>query len=1144
MEVCYLYFKSDLMKHLLFILFFSSFVLGQNLQKPSAVEIQTLPAWAQLMYSEHPSMLEVERLYNLYYSEHPFQMNYHTQYFTRWKRKYGNYVDQNGFIVLPTTEQQKKIDQQYLKKQKKVKSSNWSVVGPITNYQTQGEGSGQANVYSIDQCLASPNVLYCGTEPGEVYKSVNGGDNWTCVSMNEDFGSGVTAVEVDPTQADIVFAGGNKGIFRSLNGGTSWTNVYPSSNLGVNEILVHSSNNQLVFACTDNGFFKSVDGGATWTIVFNQKTYDIKENVTTPTTLYLLKNNPSLGICEFYLSMDAGNNWVLQTQGWYSSSDPARNDGGARLAVSPANPQRIYAYLIGESKTDDFGYIGVFRSDDGGNSWTLPNGPTGGPYDSNHINLAIGSSTWTYHQGFYNCAIMASMTNADEILVGGLNLYRSTDGGATFQSVAGYVGGPVNMHVDMQDFRNFDGVTWITNDGGIYKSTDFFNSDPLFKMSGVNGSEYWGFGSGWNEDVLVGGLYHNGNLAHYENYGEGNFLELGGGEASTGYVNPGANRKTYFSDIGGKEIPVNLNDPILNVPFGLTPNESYYAAESSELVFHPNCYSIAYMGKDNNLWKTTDGGATFNLLFSFGTATSDQIKYIEIASNNPQIMYLNQQPSSGSVGKLWKSSNGGLNWNSVTLPSGNSRRMLLTINPLDDKQLWIAFPDGNNGQKVYKTNNGGQTWENWTSSALNDESIQSLIHIAGTNGGVYVATNRAVYYRNNTSVFQIDNSGLPLFTNGNILHPFYRDGKIRLATYGKGIWQSSLNEQPSRPIARAMVDKMQQTVICEIDSFYFEDYSFLNHLNATWNWTFPTGSPATSTVRNPTIYFGQAGTHLAILKITDANGNTDSDTIQVSVQFFTLPTAIMETFEQTFPPVGWSIENPNNDGQWQQNQSTGGYGNSSKSAFFDNFNTYGIGSTDDLILNINPTEIAQDPNLTFDVAYARWGTANSDTLEILASTDCGQHYQSLYLKGGLTLSTGADTQDAFLPSSSQWRTDSVNLTPFATATNLQIAFRNIGHFGNNLYLDNINIGQLASISETNENTPVIYPNPVKKNETIKIIYDQPFQLKVFDMEGRIVYAGKAEKETTIVLNEAISSGVYTFQIQGKTRIFNKKIILQ
>src|SRR5574343_296573 len=434
----------------LFVLF-NSLTFGQSAYKPSQQELAQQLEWIQKMFEDHANVFEVDSLYRAYYKNHVYTKSFYTQYYKRWRRTTMDQVDDLGFITVYTAQELETMKQAYLAKQ------------------------------SL-------------------------GKNWNCTSMGENFGSGVTAVEVHPSNPLIVFAGGNSGIFRSVDGGSTWLNVMPESNLNVNEILINSANTQIVLAATDKGLYRSTNGGTSWVSLYTQASYDIKENSANGTTMYLLKNNPSLIICEFYKSTDAGATWTIQSTGWYSSTDAARTVGGGRIAVTPADPNRVYAYLIGEAKANDYGFIGVYKSTDGGSSWTLPNGPDGGPYTSTHLNLAYGNPGWTYHQGFYNCAIVASSTNADEILVGGLNLYRSTDGAASFVSVAGYVGGPIDMHVDMQDFRQINGETWITTDGGVYHSSDFFNTNPTFKMDGVNGSDFWGFGSGWNEDVLVGGL--------------------------------------------------------------------------------------------------------------------------------------------------------------------------------------------------------------------------------------------------------------------------------------------------------------------------------------------------------------------------------------------------------------------------------------------------------------------------------------------------------------------------------------------------------------------------------------------------------------------------------------------------------------
>jgi photosystem II stability/assembly factor-like uncharacterized protein len=1143
----FLYFgKYILLANLL--IFISAPSLAQVMYPPSAYEISTLPEWAQKMYGENPNVFEVDSLYALYYKSATFEKSYHTQYYKRWKRSVASFINETGFVVYPTETEKAVATQQYLQKQIPNNTSTWNLAGPVQVLNNSGvPGKRQSNIYSIDQCEADPNILYCGSEPGEVYKSIDGGNTWLNTSLSENFGSGVTAVEVDPTNPDVVFAGGDAGLFRSTNGGGTWVKVITQANFGVNEILVNPANNQLILAATNKGIYRSTDGGATFTQLFTQKSYDVKCNAANPAIVYLVKNNPALVICEFFISSDTGATWVQQSNGWYSSTDPDRNDGGARIAVTPANPNRVYAYLIGEAKANDYGFIGIFRSDDGGYTWTLPNGPAGGPYTTAHPNTAYGNPGWTYHQGFYNCAIVASTQNEDQILIGGLNLWRSNNGGTTLSSVAGYIGGPLDMHVDNQDFRMIGNNCWITTDGGIYKSLDFFISQPEFKMYGVHASDYWGYGSGWNEDVMIGGLYHNGNLAYHENYGAGNFLELGGGEAPTGYVNPGNNRKTYFSDIGGRILPQTITGSITGFSIGASPNETYYAAESSELEFHPNCYNIAYMGNENKLWKTTDGGASYNLVYTFGTNINNQVKYIEVSSSNPNVIYLNQQPASGSTGTLWKTTDGGITWNTVTIPVGASRRMLIAVDELNSDNVWIAYPGGSNLNKIYKSTNGGATWNNISTALLNNEQVQSIAHIAGTDGGIYYCTNRSVYYRNNTMTdWQIDNTGLPLYLSCNIAKPFYRDGKIRVASYGKGIWENSLFEQPAAPIARINVDKLSQTVICDLDSFYFEDHSFLNHTNATWQWTFQNGSPATSTLRNPTVYFATAGSHLATLTITDASGQQDADSLYVDVINYNIPNIITEDFEGNFIPAGWAIYNDDGDGQWSVSTAAGGFGASTKSAIFDNFDINSQASYDDLRTFVNTTN-SINPILTFDVAYAQYGGIYSDTLEILVSTDCGLNFTSLYKKGGITLSTAPNNQNFFTPIASEWRKDTVSLATFLGNNNLMVAFRNIGHWGNNIYVDNVNINNFMSgISEYNPVSEIyFYPNPAKAGQCLQLILPlSPNVVTLYDLNSKIISKQLLFGNSQLQLPSTLSSGNYLLNIKGENKIWNKIVFVK
>jgi hypothetical protein len=181
--------------------------------------------------------------------------------------------------------------------------------------------------------------------------------------------------------------------------------------------------------------------------------------------------------------------------------------------------------------------------------------------------------------------------------------------------------------------------------------------------------------------------------------------------------------------------------------------------------------------------------------------------------------------------------------------------------------------------------------------------------------------------------------------------------------------------------------------------------------------------------------------------------------------------------------------------------------------------------------------------LKFDVAYARWGAGYSDTLEVLVSTDCGSTYQSLYLKGGTDLATSSDFQEYFTPTSTQWRTDSLDLSSFSNETNLQVAFRNIGRYGNVIYLDNINIGNLATINDQENFAPIIYPNPVRAGENIAIELNGTYSIALIDQKGTIIKRETGDNKTHLLISPTFAQGMYNIQIKTETKIWNNPIVI-
>lgn len=170
---------------------------------------------------------------------------------------------------------------------------------------------------------------------------------------------------------------------------------------------------------------------------------------------------------------------------------------------------------------------------------------------------------------------------------------------------------------------------------------------------------------------------------------------------------------------------------------------------------------------------------------------------------------------------------------------------------------------------------------------------------------------------------------------------------------------------------------------------------------------------------------------------------------------------VAEGFVTTpFPPTNWSTYNNYNGTTWIRTTSCGGFGTSSESTKLDFYTGVPNGSVNELMLPAVSFTGTAAPSLSFDVAYTQYNAADLDKLEVLVSTDCGATWASVYSASGSTLSTtgGAIVTSAFIPTANQWRKEVVALTGYNNM-NLIVKFVGTSDYGNNLYLDNINLAQ-------------------------------------------------------------------------------------
>ena len=267
----------------------------------------------------------------------------------------------------------------------------------------------------------------------------------------------------------------------------------------------------------------------------------------------------------------------------------------------------------------------------------------------------------------------------------------------------------------------------------------------------------------------------------------------------------------------------------------------------------------------------------------------------------------------------------------------------------------------------------------------------------------------------------------------------------------------------------------------------------------------------------------------------------------------TLP--FSEGFESTtFPPTGWTINNPDGADTWAR--STSAYKTGTASAVMDNYTNDHSGQADDMISPMLDLTSMPNPSLAFQLAYKLYTnpsltTNYSDTLQILISTDCGATYSSIYKKYGTNLTTTTPTwaNSAFTPTSSQWRQEVISLASYSSASGAFIKFRNISDYENFLYIDDINISTTASINMQSAIQGInIYPNPSADGKfMVDIKKDEHSiqKLSVYDVLGNKVFEILNNIPAGVYdMNLAnLSNGTYLVEIvKDNTTVFNKIII--
>jgi len=645
-----------------------------------------------------------------------------------------------------------------------------------------------------------PERIWVGAAGGGVWLSNDAGQTWQSCWSDQDI-LNIGSLAIDGKNPDVIYCGTGEanlssdsypgaGLYKSSDAGKTWQLIASSDKntvpkrIGRIAIDPFDSKHVIVggvglaeVSSTGKdfgGMFVSTDAGITW----KRQTFLSPQNYWCHSVVFDPKKKGRIyatfteqgtrsGI---WRSVDGGNKWEHLTKGLPESS----HFGRTTLAISPSNPNVLYAFAMNEASGDKDLLLGVFRSADGGSSWT-------GIHQSHFLKEG---------QISYGNTIVVHPTNPDHVICGGVDLHRTLNGGKTWEKITKWNATRGTSHYAHADHHALvmpaaaAGRVYDANDGGVDVSEN--GGDTWTNRStGLAVTMFYDMDvSQIDKNLFGGGAQDNGTVATRTG-ALGNFVTIDTGDGGWNIFDPKDAGHVFTS---AYNLLIQRYHGLDNTPVDVSPPAS--EAEQSSvwmcyIAMDPADSRTLFTGS-TRVWRTKDDANSWQPVSK--TLDGSVISAIEIAAADRKQIYVGTEN-----GGIFRSRDGGATWSanisSSMLPGHTITR--IESHPNDARLLYVAVANFGHAH-VFRSKDGGDTWEDIDRGQLPDVPHHVVMIrgdeltkvYAGNDAGVFVLDTTTGGWSNLTN-------NLP---NAMVIDLVYQEKEKTLfaATYGRSIWRLSL----------------------------------------------------------------------------------------------------------------------------------------------------------------------------------------------------------------------------------------------------------------------------------------------------------------------------------------------------------------